>query len=140
MSTLALTASGDLLIPAIGKGATALVTDPDLCAAMKIADGLRMILGEWIFDTRQGFPWRQIWGQKKPNLVAIRQLLRKAILQLGAPTVISVTDAAVFFSKTRQLQYTFAAKTNSGAIITGGSGQPFIVKSANGLSKVARAA
>lgn len=128
-------------MPRIGQTTSALVTDPNLCAALKIADGLSVLLGEWTFDTRQGFPWREkVWGQKPPNVVAIQQLIRKAILQLGAPTVISVTDVAVFTAANRQLAYTFAAKTNDNAVIRGGSGAAFIVTDATGASITARAA
>jgi hypothetical protein len=121
-----------LVLPSIGSGVAALVTDPVQSAAIRIQDGLLMVLGNWKLDTSQGFPWQSVQGKKNPALVAISNLFRKAILTLGAPVVISVTQLQiVFFSAARDLKYRFQAPANTGATIVGGSngpnGLPFVV-------------
>jgi hypothetical protein len=116
----------DLVFPTIGGGEVALVTDPNAECAIKLRDRFRLWLGEWFLDTRQGFPWLDILGQKQPDLVAVKQLIRKALLQ--TPTVANVDDVSVDFERaTRTLSYAFTVHTTGGAQITGGSGQPFIV-------------
>ena len=133
MSTWARTSSGDMLLPSIGQGATAIITDPDQCAAIRIQDGLLMFLGNWLLDTSQGMAWsQQVLGKKNPPLVAISNLIRKAILTLGSPVVIAVTQLNIaFFRSARDLKYSFQAASNTGATIIGGTagpaGQVFVV-------------
>jgi hypothetical protein len=134
MSTWARTTTGDLVMPLIGQGGAkvCIVTDEVQSAAIRIQDGLQMWLGDWAFDTTQGFPWQAVIGVKGPSLPAISNLLRKAILTLGAPVVLSVTQLRIaFFSSSRDLKYAFQAQGSDGATIVGGSsgpdGLPFVV-------------
>ncbi len=114
-----------MVIPALGKGPTAIVTDPAQCAAIRINDGLQMWLGNWQLDVSQGLPWQQIRGQKRQSLVAIGNLLRKAILDLGAPTIIKVTQLSIVFATSlRDLGYSFTALADTGAKVVGGSNGP----------------
>lgn len=134
MSTWARTATGDIVLPLIGQGGAAacIVTDDVQAAAIRIQDGLQLWLGNWQLDTTQGFPWQSVVGQKSPNLASISNLLRQAILTLGAPVVLSVTQLRLaFFSAARDLKYGFQAQANDGSTIIGGStgpnGTPFVV-------------
>lgn len=114
-----------MVLPSQGQGASALVTDEVQSAAIRIQDGLLFFLGNWLLDTSQGFPWQQFLGKKNAPLVALSNLLRQAILTLGAPVVISVTQLRmVFTSSTRDLKYAFQAQANSGATIVGGGTGP----------------
>lgn len=133
MSTWARTADGDIVLPPIGQGASALVTDPDQCCAIKLTDRFNFWKGEWFLDTSQGFPWQAILGQKRPNVVAIRQLFRKAILET-AP-VVSVDDLGASYDPVkRDLRYLFAAHTDRGAVLQGGPGARFVVTSPSPLA------
>ena len=134
MSTWARTGTGDLFLPPTGLGPIeSLITDPDTCAAIRIQDGLLMFKNDWKIDTTQGMPWFQnVLAVKNPPLVAISNLLRSAILTLGAPVVIRVTQLSMaYVSVKRNLAYAFQAATNTGATIVGGSsgpnGTPFAV-------------
>ncbi len=125
MSTWARTASGDMVFPTIGNGAEALVSDPVQSAVLRIQDGLRLWLGNWKLDTRQGFPWPRVLANKNPNLISTANLIKKAVLLLGTPVVISVdTVQMVFDSARRNLQFYFAATANNGAQIIGGTNGP----------------
>lgn len=122
-----------MVFPHIGQGTQVIITDPDQCAAIRIQDGLLMFKPSWALDQSQGMTWRQdVLGKKNPPLVAISNLLRQAILLLGAPVVIAVTQLNLaFLSATRDLKYAFQAQSNSGATILGGSsgpnGSPFVI-------------
>lgn len=74
---------------------------------------LGFIQGEWFLDTRLGVPWfTEIIGQK-PRLVAIKGILRKAILT--TPGVLTVIDLNIDFEgSTRTLSYSFRANTVEG--------------------------
>lgn len=104
-----------------------LVTDVNQTAANQLADKFSVWLGEWFMDTRIGVPYLQTVFVKNPSLNAIKQLFRQIIL--GQPPVIECTDLSLQYDpKARTLAYSFLARTASGATISGGSGQPFIVK------------
>jgi hypothetical protein len=127
----------DILMPTIGNGASAIITDPVECAALRINDGLQMWLGSWALDTSQGFPWPQILANKNPNLIAAANKLKSAILLLGAPVVIAVPSAALaFVQQTRSMAYSFQALAQTGAMLIGGSngpaGLPYVVVQGSG--------
>jgi len=126
VTTWARTASGDLLFPTLGSGQSALVTDPGAQCAITLQDKLSFWLGEWFLDTSQGVPWLQVLGIKNPNVSAIRAMLRSIIE--GTPPVVSVNElSAVFTPARRSFAYQFSATLASGQVLTGGTGQPFIV-------------
>jgi hypothetical protein len=125
MSTWNQTAQGDMVMPQIGAGASAILTDPVQCAALRIQNGLQLWFQNWKLDQNQGFPWQQILANKQPNLIAASNKLKSAILLLGAPVVISVPSVQMAFNTTlRNLVYAFVALANSGAQIIGGSNGP----------------
>lgn len=128
MSTLARTPAGDLalVVQANGKKNLSIVTDKAQACAIKLADRFKLWLGEWFLDTRQGVPYVQTVFVKRPSLNAIRQLFRTIILT--TPPIVSCDDLSLNFDRARRsLSYQFRATLNNGAVITGGSGQPFIV-------------
>ncbi|HXN32722.1 MAG TPA: hypothetical protein VN894_12705 [Polyangiaceae bacterium] len=121
-----------MILPKIGSGVSAILTDPVQCAALRIQNGLQLWLGNWKLDQSQGFPWQQILANKNPNLVAASNKLKSAILLLGAPVVISVPSVQMAFNTTiRNLVYAFTALAATGQQIIGGSngpaGLPFVV-------------
>lgn len=126
MSTWARTQSGDLLFPTLGSGQSALVTDPGEQCAITLQDKLSFWLGEWFLDTSQGVPWLQVLGIKNPNVNAIRAMLR-SIIQ-GTPPVVSVDELQALYTPSRRsFAYTFSASLATGQVLTGGTGQPFVV-------------
>ncbi len=132
MSTWARTSTGDMVLPGVGLGAEAIETDPVESAAIRINDGLQLWLGDWKLDQSQGFPWQSVVNQKTPSLVAVSNLLRTAILELGAPVVVQVTQLTLIVKRSlRDLSYTFTAKATTGAKLVGGSngpnGLPYVV-------------
>lgn len=74
---------------------------------------LKFFQGEWFLDSRLGVPWfTEIIGQK-PRIVAIKGILRKAILT--TPGVLTVLDLEIDFEgSTRTLSYSFRANTVEG--------------------------
>ena len=132
MSTWSQTPQGDVVMPKIGSGVAAILTDPVQCSALRIQNGLQFWSRNWKLDQNQGFPWQQILANKNPNLIAASNKLKSAILLLGAPVVISVPSVQMAFNTTlRNLVYTFQALANSGAQLIGGSqgpdGLPFVL-------------
>jgi hypothetical protein len=117
MTQWARTQSGDMLLPTMGEGASALVTDIGTCAVIKIKAGLQFILGEWFLDQTLGFPWLPIWQQRNPDVTSIRQQIRKFVL--GVPTVVEVVDLSVAYNAPlRDLQYALSARLSNGQIVS----------------------
>jgi hypothetical protein len=113
--------NGFMLFPTAGNGAAAIVTDAATCAEIKIPSVFGLVLGEWILDTTLGFPWRQIWGQKNPNLFGIRQLFRKALLAInvGMPPVASIVDLSTLYdANKRSLAYKASVRLATGQVVT----------------------
>ena len=123
MSGFARTASGDLDFSA---HTLVVVTDPVQCAAWDLQDRLALGLGEWVYDTSQGVPYFSFLGIKNPPIASIREMLRSVIL--STPPIVSVVELGVTFNtKLRNLAYTFSAKCDTGQVIVGGTGVPFVV-------------
>lgn len=123
MSSLAQTSQGDL---DISSGNLVIVLDTDTCIAQKLTNQLRLILGEWFQDTRIGIPYFQYIMIKNPDLRVIGQIFRSAFLQ--TPGVKDVLSADLnFITTTRTLSASFKIQTDSGAILLGGIGAPFII-------------
>lgn len=96
------------------------------CAAWDIQDRFNLALGEWAFDTAQGWPVFTVLGVKNPDLNLVRSLLRSVIL--SNPTIATVNDIAITLKKTRELDYTWQAVCTNGQVITyPGGGNPFII-------------
>jgi len=114
------TANGkDLLLPTLGSGQSALERDPLACAQIKLSSVLAFVKGEWALDESIGFPWRDIWGHKNPNLVAIRHTFRKYIL--ATPPVVALVDFALAYNAAvRNIAYAFEARIATGETVTGG--------------------
>lgn len=122
MSVFARTATGDLTITA---GNLAIVRDPITECALKIKARLALWLGEWFLDVRQGVPWYRVLG-KDLDTVTTQQILRKVIAEtpgVGSVDYVKVRDVGA--SRTRQI--TYSARTDAGAVITGGQGLPLVL-------------
>lgn len=125
MSTLALTASGDL---DFSTGNLVVVRDRAQALAQKLQSRFRMFLGEWFLGVNQGIPYHQVvLATKSPDLGIIRQLFRDVIA--STPGVKSLDQFVLDFNdRTRVLAFSFRATSDEDAVITGGSGTPFIVE------------
>lgn len=123
MSTFLQTPSGDL---DISTGQLQIVTDVPTVTAQKLSNLFGLFKGEWFRDRRIGVPYLQYVLVSRPNLTLIGALFKRVCM--AAPGVATVTDMALtFVANQRALNVQIAAKTNDGAILTGGPGQPFII-------------
>lgn len=124
MATFAQETDNDLKLVA---GQLVLVSDAAEAAAVQLRNRFQFVRGEYFLDTRVGVPYFGFVFVKNPDLLLIRQLFRTVIL--GTPGIKSVPEITTTFdSSARSLSFSFRAIADSGAIITGGSGQPFIVE------------
>lgn len=96
--------------------------------AQKLNARLQLVKGSWFLDTQQGTPWFQAMLVKNPVIPALTQILRSIIL--GTPGVKSIQSLPVAFDRaTRVLTWgPVVIVHDSGAVITGGRGVPFIVQ------------
>lgn len=94
--------------------------------ANKLTNRFRFFKGEWFIDTREGVPYFQYVFVKNPDLNAISQMFKKVLLT--TPGVASVVKVQCdFYTNLRQLVASFECVTDTGAVIAGGPGDPFIV-------------
>jgi hypothetical protein len=116
MSTWAQTSQGDMVLPTIGNGPSALEHDPRVCAQVRIRAALQTIEGEWFLDTTLGFPWRDV-TKKNPDLVAIRHRLHKFLLAI--PGVLAVDDLALRYNRQlRDVQYQATVRMDDGTTVS----------------------
>ena len=74
---------------------------------------LNFFQGEWFLDTRLGVPYYQKILGTKPRLIAVKGILRKAILT--TPGILSILDFELDFdASTRRLSTSFRANTVKG--------------------------
>lgn len=103
------------------------IKDVATCTAQKLSNRFNFWLAQWYQDIRQGIPYLQnILGVVAPNIGVIAQIFKRVILQ--TPGVFNVQSASVdYVVGTRQLTAEFKAVADTGAILVGGLGSPFIV-------------
>lgn len=124
MATLALTVGGDL---DLSSGNLRFVTDPAEALAIKLQKRFQLWLGEWFLDTRQGVPYRELVLVKNPNLGVIRQLFRQIFSTTQG--IKSIDQFNLDYSASaRRASFDFRVTTDTGAVIVGGEGKPFIVE------------
>lgn len=124
MSTFAQTSDGDLLIE---NGRLVLVRGAAEVAVIKLRNKFRFVEGEYFLDRRQGVPYRRSIFGKGRNLNIVKQLLWSVILSVEE--IDKVLDLSVSHDRrARKLSFSFRAKASDGRIVSGGSGQPFIVE------------
>jgi hypothetical protein len=124
VSALAQTSIGDL---DISTGNLVVSTDVAQNAAWKLANRFSFFKGEWFVDTRQGLPFVQYVLVANPNLRLISDLYSSVIRSI--PSIAAVQSLNLDYQPgARTLSLSFQATTNDGAVITGGTGQPFIVQ------------
>lgn len=123
MATIALDTDGDWDITG---GRLTLLTDAPECA-QKLTARLRFFRGEWFLDLRQGVPYFEAMLVQNPDINAVRQIIWRIITE--TPGVKSLESLTLNWDKrTRKLQVLFQATHDSGAIIQGGRGAPFIIE------------
>ena len=94
--------------------------------AQKIRNRLGLFRGEWFRDLRIGTPWyERILGVKNPNIFVLRNVIRAAILSV--PGIVDVQDNDLRFEG-RTFIYTWNAVDDSGELIPGGIGEPYILE------------
>lgn len=124
MSILALESNNDL---SLLEGQLVLQTDAGEEAATFLQGAFQIVLGEWFADTRIGVPYFGVVLVKNPDIGVVRQLFRAVIL--SAPRVVDVLKLEITLNKrTRRADFVFRALADSGQVITGGTGVPFIVE------------
>jgi hypothetical protein len=120
-----MTAAGDLDLTS---GNLRLETDPAEALAIKLRARYRLFQGEYFLDTRIGVPYFQFILVHNPNLPVVKSILSKVITQ--TPGVKSLDTFDLTYDRgARTAAFTFRATTDTGAVISGGSGTPFIVES-----------
>lgn len=113
MSTLALSASGDLDVD----GGLTLTTDLLTETAQRLRIKFRFFLGEWLLDTRAGMPLFEKVLVKAPNLSELQRLYRSVIA--GDPAVDQVNALSLDLdTPTRTLSLFFEATLNDGSKLT----------------------
>ncbi len=120
--------NGDLALTvgSNGKKNLTILQDPAQVCALKLQDRFNLWLGEWFMDVRIGVPYMQTVFRKNPDLGAVKQLFQQVIA--STPPVATVNDVSLNYNPAaRSLGYSFRATLQSGQVLTGGSGQPFIV-------------
>ena len=117
MTTFARTPNGDIEIPRV------LLTDPDQVCLQTVRDGLALWKGEWFLDTALGYPWTVLFGQKIVNTGQFIAIMQQFLLSCIG--IVSANVTASFNGTTRAFSYFFSALMSSGAVLTGGTNQPF---------------
>lgn len=110
----------------LSSGNLVIVQDEDTSIAQKLTIRFQLFLGEWFMDARIGVPYLQVVFVKNPNLVVVGQLFRNIIR--NTPGVLNILSEEIdFVPSQRTLTAIYTIQTDSGAIIEGGVGSPFIV-------------
>lgn len=108
-------------------GQWVLLTDNADQVRQVLQNRLQFFEGEWFLDTRLGVPYFQFVYVKNPDLNVVDRVFRRAILSVpGLTQILELTltpNAAA-----RTLAVFTRVQTDEGAIIAGGTGEPFIVE------------
>lgn len=124
MSTFAQETDRDLKLT---NGQLVLVTRVADVVAIELRNRFLFLKGEWFLDTRLGVSYIAFLFVKNPDLLLIRSLFRKVIIDTnGVTDVLELTLS--FDASTRKLAFTFRAQCEDGNVVAGGSDQPFIVE------------
>lgn len=129
MSALRQTPDGDL---DLSSGTIVVETEPAAEVAQRLTNRFRLVLGEWSFDTQIGVPYfeRVFFADSKgtaEDLPLIRSMIF-GILQ-DTPGVAAVETLELdFASDTRQLSVNIIVRAQSGELVSGQLGAPFVVE------------
>jgi hypothetical protein len=110
----------------ITNGNLVLIDDPAAEAAIVLRNKFLFCLGEYFLDTREGVPYFQYVFVKNPDTLIIRAIFSAIIL--GTEGIQSLISLEVTRNKDRTGKFSFRARATNGKIVTGGSGEPFIVE------------
>jgi len=128
MSAFTLDSDNDLELVTNGRGKKTLKLSRD-----EVENGTRKLFlrfqffeGEWFWDKREGVPYLKSLFVKNPDVSVVSQVIRQIILSVpvfGRVDKLSYT----YEPTTRAFAFDFEATAKTGQLVTGGSGQPFIV-------------
>lgn len=97
--------------------------------AQRVYFALDMQRGQYVYDTRAGFPWRELVFVKAPNFTAIRAELRR-VVKAADTRVLRVENIVLTLdAPTRHLTLSLDVVTEAGTVSASGS-----VTSADGAS------
>lgn len=112
-------------------GQITLTPDLKTAVAQSVVTRLRMFLGEWFMDTREGMPWIEVVLVKAPSLPRILAVFRAVILE--TPGVSAIQRLSLDFDEqTRVLTVVdMQVRLNDDAVLTGAEFGPLIVQKEN---------
>ena len=122
MATFAQDGTNDILLT---NGQMSLLTAADEFAQV-LRTRLQFFEGEWFLDTRLGVPYFQYILVKNPDLRIIERIFRAVIFSI--PNAAQVLRLELTNNPDRTLSVNIRVQMNSGAIVSGGTGAPFIVE------------
>lgn len=126
VTVLAQTSTNDLQLT---NGKLVLVEDNAEQVAILLKNRLQFFKGEWFLDAREGVPFYDLVLVKAPDRAFLARMFRNIVLDTpGVSQVLELT--AELTAATRHLDVNMRVQTTTGAIIAGGTGQPFIVEPA----------
>lgn len=123
MSVFGQTVDGDWDVT---NGQLTIVTDVAQAAAIELENKFYMGRGEYFLNVNEGVPYFEYVFVKNPVPAVIKSLFQQIIL--GTDGIKSLIDDSVKVNPDRTGSYTFRALADNGAVITGGTGQPFVVE------------
>lgn len=130
MSVFALDTDGDLKIV---NGRTVRLTGPEE-TAQKLDDRLEFVRGEWFLDTSAGFPLFENVLVKSPDLDAIKRIYASVIEgTVGVRRILDLT-VAIVDRAARKLDVDYRIEHDTGAVIVGGLGKPYVVTPSPGAT------
>lgn len=109
MSTIKIDSNGDI---ALEKNDVVLLTGKDEIAQV-LKQELRVFLGEWFLDTREGVPYYQDILKKAPDIGRIDAVLKNRIL--SSPGIVELLEFQVELNQ-RNLELVFKARSTEGII------------------------
>jgi len=113
-------------IAAIPQGGSLVVIEGLEQIRQRIASRLKLFVGEWFLDLREGVPYYRDVLVKNPNLPLVRSLFRRVILDTPGVLSVAKIDIVVDFT-TRTAQVVFQAICDGGKIEVKPGDERFLV-------------
>lgn len=111
----------------LSSGNLVITDDRALCIAQKLTIRFQLFFGEWFADARIGVPYYQVILVKNPSMRVISTVFRQVIMGTEGVAEILSEDLNLDVAS-RTLTADYKIQTDTGAVIVGGVGKPFIVE------------